>query len=341
MAKNNNGGVNDILHKLRYVFTLFSTIVGRTEGNSGEQFRHLQNIKHSRKHLSTPSPRNVRVPTFPPSTVDYESSPVPASIGQESISWSGPAPPKSWKLPQKTRDRDSPERRTEALRIVALHMGNFPLGNNVPSLSLLCLQVVISGCVEGKEFREQIVPFIPNHLRRDLIRHCSIHSPLPAWKLDALLEPDGHVEGEIMVVGPTASPQKDLLHRIPDIPITDWEVDDQAFQPLRTLIFLTSSLATSLFLAIPPTLTILALIDVSSPQPLHRLPKLCPLLVILDLSYNSWLKDPSVESYRSFERIDWLRWGHLKILGLRECYTTQELLRKMEEGKWGDLDIIR
>jgi hypothetical protein len=271
----------------------------------------------------------------------YGQSSVPAFI-KDDVSCSGPAPPKSWRSPQQTRECDTPQWRTEALGIVSLHLGNFPATNSVPSLSLLCLQMI---CVDNKEFREQIVPFIPDHLRRDLIRHCAIHSPFPAWKLDALLEPDGHVDGEIMVVGRTASIRKDHLQRIADTSLqnhsADWEVDEQSSRPLHTLVFLTSSLPHSVLLAIPPTLTTLALIDISSPQPLHRLPKLCPLLVLLDLSFNSWLKDSSVEGYNNFERIEWLRWGHLEILGLRECYATQELLQRIDEGRWGALSIIR
>lgn len=308
---------------------------------SGEQFRRLQNLKHSRSHLCTI--RNFRLPTLPPGTVNYGQSPVSASTTRdENPSWSGPAPPKSWRSPQQTRDCYTPQWRAEALGVVALRLGKFPVNNSVPSLSLLCLQIILSSCVDSKEFREQIVPFIPAHLRRDLIRHCAIHSPLPPWKLGFLLEPDGHADGEIMVVGRTASLQRDHLQRIADTSFhdhsADWEVDDQDFLPLHTLVFLASSLAHSVLLSIPPTLTILALIDVSS-QPLHRLPKLCPLLVLLDLSYNSWLKDPSDDGYGSFERIDWSRWGHLKILGLRECYAPRELLQRIE-GKWGGLSII-
>jgi len=279
--------------------------------------------------------------------VDYEQSHNPASTTRDEslVSWSGPAPPKSWRSPLQTRgcDRDTPQWRAEALGIVALRLGNFLVRNSVPSLSLLCLQIILSSCVDSKEFREQILPFIPAHLRRDFIRHCAVHSPLPPWKLGSILEPDGHADGEIMVVGRTASLHRDHLQRIADTSLhnhsADWEVDDQAFQPLHTLVFLASPLAHSVLLAIPPTLTILALIDVSS-QPIHRLPKLCPLLVLLDLSYNSWLKDPNEDGYGSFERIDWSRWGHLKILGLRECYATQELLQRIEEGKWGGLSII-
>jgi hypothetical protein len=340
----NSQGVNNILHNLRSVFSLSLGIITlncRSKWGT---------VPSAAKHKTFQKPplytRNFRVPTLPPGTVDFGQSPDPASTRQQNpVSWSGPAPPKSWRSPLQTRDRDTPQWRTEALGIVALYLGNFPVGNTVPSLSLLCLQVILSSCVDSKEFREQIVPFIPNHLRRDLIRHCAIHSPLPAWKLDALLESDGHVDGEIMVVGRTASPslRKDHLQRIADTSLhhsADWEVDDQPFRPLRTLVFLTSSPAHTILLAIPPTLTNLALIDVPSPQPLHRLPKLCPLLVLLDLSYNSWLKDPSVEGYGSFERIDWLRWGHLKILGLRDCYATRELLQRIEEGKCGGLSII-
>lgn len=260
------------------------------------------------------------------------------------MSCSGPAPPKSWRSSLQARNHDTPQWRAEALDVVALRLGILPVTASVPSLSLLCLQVILASCEKSDEFREQIVPFIPDHLRRDLIRHCAIHAPLPAWKLDALLEPDGHVNGEIMVVGQSAFLQKDL-QRIVDISrynhSLDWEIDDQGFQPLHTLVFLMSSLPNPVLLAIPPTLTTLALIDISSPQPLHRLPKLCPLLLLLDLSYNSWLKDPSEEGYDNFERVEWLRWGHLEILGLRECYATQELLHRIEEGRSGRMNIIR
>lgn len=211
-------------------------------------------------------------------------------------------------------------------------MGNFPIENGVPSLALICLQMILSSCVDIQEFPDEIVRFIPAHLRRDLIRHFAVHSPLPTRKLYALLGPDGHADGEILIIGQSASLGRDHLQRMSlhnHSLALDWEADSDV-QPLNTLVFLSSSLANSMLLAIPPTLTILGLIDVSSPQPLYRLPKLCPLLVLLDLSHNSWLTDPSAESYGNFEKIDWLLWRRLELLGLRGCYVGPEMLQRVE-----------
>ena len=296
----------------------------------------MQNLRHSRSPLSATSTNVPGLPTRLASIESYGSHPAQ----EVSVSWSGPAPPKSWRSPHYTwQDRVTPQWRTEAFKVAALHLGQWISNNHVPSLSLLCLQVILSSYTDNQDFRE-VVPYIPGHLRRDLIRHCAIHSPLVAWELEALWEPNGHADGEITVVGPT-SLREDHLSTIVKSSSrgdSDWELDDQAFTPLHTLIFISTS--SSILLTMPPTITALVLIDLSSPQPLHRLPKLCPLLELLDLSYNIWLRDPSGESYGNFERIQWVRWSHLKILGLRECYVTRQQLQRIEEGRWDGINII-
>ena len=316
---------------------------------SGEQFRRLRNLRQARCQL--PVTRSYHVPTIlmrSPPTESYSESDFVASRTSQEInaSWSGPAPPKSWRSTPQTINRDTPQWRAEAFRVTASHLVGFSSDNHVPSLSLLCLQVILSRCTNSKEFREEIVPHIPAHLRRDLIRHCAIYYPLPTWKLEALWEPEGHTDGEVMIVGRTNSLREDFFKEIAKFSESqqkndDWEADSHPSETLHSFLCISVSLASSILLGVPPTLTHLTLIDLSSPQPLHRLPKLCPLLVLLDLSYNIWLRELDGEGYRNFERIEWQRWKHLKVLGLRECYVTDELLSRVEDGKWGGIDVIR
>ena len=122
---------------------------------------------------------------------------------------------------------------------------------------------------------------------------------------------------------------------------------------------------------------------------LHRLPRLLPLLEVLDLSYNPWLGQPkivpfsagdtrldqrrdgalhpgiaigggtfgrdtrewrdggensSVDGRRTgenlLERTEWTRWSSLKVLGLRECGVGKDILVKVNQGRWVDVEVI-
>lgn len=198
-----------------------------------------------------------------------------------------------------------------------------------------------------------MAPFIPPHLRRDVVRYCAIHSPLPGWKLYTLFNLHGHTDGEIIVVGPSASLREqhflqethsDDAVSSPGVDILskgrDWEEEDPS-NPLHSLILVSTRLTTSTLLTFPPTLTHLALINLPASVPLHRLPKTCPLLVVLDLSYNFWLGDAVEGATHALDRIEWSRWGHLQILGLRDCYISIAVMEKINNGRWDDVNIVR
>ncbi|KAH9180648.1 hypothetical protein EDB89DRAFT_1900477 [Lactarius sanguifluus] len=86
--------------------------------------------------------------------------------------------------------------------------------------------------------------------------------------------------------------------------------------------------------------TRLALVNLSAPVPLHRLPDKCPLLEVLDISYNDWLGEPAWGGERALEKVAWQRWAYLKILGCRECGIALEELRRVNEGRWDDVTIV-
>ncbi|KAF9535258.1 hypothetical protein CPB83DRAFT_887989 [Crepidotus variabilis] len=357
-SSRNSKGVNTLLHTLR-----------------GEQFRHLQNLNHSTARLSASSSHTIpALPIRLASTEIYSSDPAPAtSTSRDAVRppWSGPAPPKSWRPIRATDSHDTPQWRAEALRIAFSlivdgdrNIPGIQQPSPIPPLSLLCLQLILAKYTSphNSQFREEVVPYIPDHLRRGLVRHCAVHAPLPSWKLEALYEPDGHADGEILVVGPSANLKDDhftLMSSVQQLtvaqslPVSDdgghpvraqdwsWEEDDHSYQALHSVILLSTFLSTSTFLSLPATLTYLALIDLSTPLPLHRLPKICPLLVILDLSFNLWLVEPESEGLKSIERIDWTRWNDLNRVGLRGCFVSDELLQRINKGRWDDIEVIQ
>ncbi|CAA7266379.1 unnamed protein product [Cyclocybe aegerita] len=309
--------VNNLLHNLR-----------------GEQFRHRQNVAGSREHIS--ALRNYNSPSLPVRLADLEHGPSPAVVAPAALQ-------KRQHSPTETLTKERLGWHRQALNLVASHLGGFPDPLEAPSLSLLCLQTVLSHCSNSAEFKDGVVPFIPHHLRRDLVRYCAIQSPLPTWKLDAIFEPHGHADGEILVVGSEASLREDhFSQHQPHSPEEDitWEQESSS-SSLHTLVLLSTCLSTSTILTLPPTITTLALINLPSSIPLHRLPKLCPLLVFLDLSYNSWLQHPGSNSLNSLERVEWPRWNNLRVLGLRGCYVSEEVLRKVNQGRWDDVEIVR
>lgn len=326
----------------------------------GEQFRHLQNVNNSRAHLVVS--RNYNTPTLPirlSTTENYalDSNPTPTALP---TSWSGPPPPKSWKSSQSSGNRNTPQWRNEALRVVLSH---YEEGNKVPSLSLLCLQVILASYTNSNngQFRAEIVPYIPEHLRRGLIRHCAVHEPLSSWMLKAMYEPQGHADGEILVVGPDATLKDDhfssltntsqhLAKSVQSLSIeekhglieNDWEDDElHPYQPIHTVALLSTPMSSSALLTLPATMVNLALIDLPVAVPIHRLPKLCPLIVTLDLSFNSWLVEGQSEGQTNLERIEWTRWSDLKVVALRDCFVSEGLMRKINKGRWDDVDVVR
>lgn len=312
-------------------------------------------MKQSRTHL-VPI-RNYNKPTLPirltaPDVIETDE---PELIAQPSVlpTYSGPAPPRSWKPSYEILDSNSIEWRKRALSIAASHLGKFVTTPRVPSLALLCLQMILSSSTNTLEFRQDIVSFIPPHLRRDVIRYCAIHAPLPTWTLYALLD-HGNADGEMLIMGPAASLRDHSFIRegvhdeevenspenIARRPPHDWETEDDSVAPLTSLLLISTRLPTSTMLSFPSTITRMALVNLPYAIPLHQLPKTCPLLIVLDLSYNAWLKNPGKEEHQSFAKIAWSRWSHLEVLGLRDCNISVALLNKINEGRWDDVIII-
>ncbi|KAI0082623.1 hypothetical protein K474DRAFT_1702621 [Panus rudis PR-1116 ss-1] len=247
----------------------------------------------------------------------------------------------------------------------------------VPSLVDLCLQVLLDHC-RGPHFGELLVPYLPSHLRRRLLRWTAVHSPLPSSKLFTLCKPHGHIQGELIVVGPHASLPADYFRKdttelveqadpplVAEADDDSWELEessDDSPEPLVSLALVYTPLAPSTLFSLPPTLTHIALLSLPIPTPIHRLPRICPLLETLDLSYNRWLShvevvggdvegrvvsvhsgkaDRSSESNEKLiDRVEWIRWRRLRVLGLRECGVGQDIIAKVNKGRWSDVQVI-
>lgn len=251
----------------------------------------------------------------------------------------------------------------------------------IPPLTALCLRVLIRHS-RGSSFAEDVVPYVPTHLRRVLLRWTTVHAPLSNLRLYALCDPDkgGHIEGELIVVGPYASLPSNYFKDIDmelegeepsgvalplagpggaggdgeEMKTQEW--DEGSWDstsspqdeppPLISLALVSTPLPVQTLFTLPPTLTSLALLSLPSPTPIHRLPRLLPLLEVLDLSYNLWLGRPKIASSSSkrgenlLERTEWGRWSRLKVLGLRECGVGKEIIRMVNKGKWVDVEVI-
>jgi hypothetical protein len=316
----------------------------------GEQFRHWQNVRHSRTHLSAlPSHNTPTLPSIVASLqYDGHSQVISQKVQSSSTTYAGPAPPKSWTSDAQQDSLETVGWRSGALSLAASHINGFIDPSQPPSLALICLKILLAKCTPA-EIRENIAPLIPVHLRRDLIRYSAIHFPLSDWKLDVLFHPDGHADGEILVVGPKVSLRDDYFlrgsHELQfnprhPRPEEDWESDYPSVKPLQSLLMISTRLSASMFLTLPPTLTHMALINIQNPIPLHRFPKICPLLEFLDLSYNHWLGQPEGEGISMLDRVEWARWIYLKVLGLRDCDVPGDVLQKVNRGRWDDVAIV-
>ncbi|KAF5380892.1 hypothetical protein D9615_004027 [Tricholomella constricta] len=329
----NPRAVNNLLHTLR-----------------GEQFRHSQNLQRIRTHVSATLARNS--PTLPIdlSSPDYplDRPPAKAEASHSSAykNCPGPEAPKSWTLTSKeVAEEDTPVWRARAVSLV------LPSPPPIPSLSNLCLRVLAA--LSTQQFKQDIIPHLPSHLQRDLVRQSAIYSPLSSAKLYALCEPDGHTDTELVVVGPNATLRDDYFIRATrDTDNVDshsnnkedasWDSERECdVDPLRTFVLMSTRLATSSLLSLPPTITRMALINLPTPIALHRLPGTCPLLVVLDLSYNTWLGLKSGSAEKILDRVEWSRWSHLRVLGLRECHVSIGMLVKLNRGRWDDVEIVQ
>lgn len=198
-----------------------------------------------------------------------------------------------------------------------------------------------------EDFEHVLLPALPIRLRSILQRYTAVHAPLSNPSLYALLGESGHLNGELIVVGPNASLRKDAVALKPpdrQIPVDDsqdWESEDNfvdSFE-LKTLALISTNLSFQTLLTFPRSLTRLALVDISNPPPICQLPPLCPSIVVLDLSSNSWLKDPD-QSRSVLGIVNWDKWDNLEILGLRNCSVFQDTLDRVNQNRWLDVQII-
>lgn len=308
----------------------------------GEQFRHDQNMRRSKVRHHAHIPTKSLPPHLPSSDSEDRA---PARTSNEAPNTAGPIP-KSWRIvPKEVRDKETPEWRADALSLV---LGGLPANHtSVPPLTELCMRVLLDTFPALEDFEQILLPLLPLHLRCVLQRHTAIHAPLPNPRLHALLGESGHLKGELIVVGPYATLRKDAVALKPpdrQIPVGDsqnWEAEDpfvDSFE-LQTLALVSINLSLQTLLTFPRSLTRLALVDVSTPPPIFRLPSLCPSIVVLDLSFNSWLKDPDL-SRTILEMVNWDKWDDLDVLGLRSCSVYQDTLDRVNQNRWLDIQII-
>ncbi|KAJ6623545.1 hypothetical protein B0H10DRAFT_2010369 [Mycena sp. CBHHK59/15] len=213
--------------------------------------------------------------------------------------------------------------------------------SEVPPLTLICLRILLTSFSDA-EFSENIVPFIPSHLRHDLLRWTTVHSPLNSSQLDALCGPDRHTDGELIIIGPNATVREDQFrHLEPEERTSEWESDDWLPPPpLHTFILVSAHLGFPTLCNLPATISRLALINLPTPVSLHRLPTTCPLIEVLDLSFNSWLVTEK-EAQERLGKVQWSRWHQLRTLGFRECRVTAQMVAEVNKGRWDDVIIIK
>ncbi|KZT09521.1 uncharacterized protein LAESUDRAFT_810529 [Laetiporus sulphureus 93-53] len=354
----------------------------------GEHYRHEQNLQRSKARV--PSYRFRQNPTLPFDQIYadrqpeqrrpilYPDVPTPVKLGPEGVleyayprgPVPGPTPPPSWSRlfgKGKGKEVEESEHRAEALSLIFSHLPTTAgaprsadaASSSIPPLTLICLQYLLSLFSDSERADDfaEIVPYIPPHLRRDLMRWSAQHSPLPSSKLFALCDAEGHADGELIVVGPQASLPRNYFRRIKAADMSTEHVDavhgDQeatedwdstnVYTPaaLHTLVLLSSPLPVDTLLTFPPTLTHLALLALPAPAQVHRLPRICPLIEVLDLSFNVWLVEDFGKNGESIlDRIEWNRWSRLRVLGLRECGVGTDIVARVNQSRWTDVEII-
>ncbi|TRM62665.1 hypothetical protein BD626DRAFT_569809 [Schizophyllum amplum] len=298
----------------------------------GEHYRHTQNVSRARR--VPPSTGNRTAPNLPFFLEYYSSAPAPKRQ-------SGPPPPRSWT--QSASVTDTPNWRASRLAPVFACLPEPSHTDDFPPLARLCLRSLLS-LYTTDELIEEVAPLLPGHLRRLLVRDAAIHAPFSTAQLLRLGGEEGHIEDELVIVGPAAGLREDHAVRLAQNARTftteKWDADDDAgAQPLQSLVILSARLTSSALLKLPPSLTHLALINLPDTILLYRLPSVCPLLVFLDLSHNSWLNEH--DRRVDLMRVDWTRWTQLKRLVLRGCYVPHELPAKVNKSRWDDVAIIQ
>lgn len=344
--------VNDLLHKARFVNPSVSS--GRKRSLHagvlmlttcrGEQFRHDQNLRKIKVRHHAHLPTRSLPPHLLTSSDSGERTPSRVSSGQVSNT-AGPIP-KSWRIAtEEVQNKESPEWRADALSLVLSGLQ----ANRTPVIPLaeLCMGVLLHIFSEQEDFEQVLLPLLPLHLRYVLQRYTAIYAPLSVSRLNALAEDSGHINGELIVVGPNASLRRDVIALKPpdrQIPVDgsqDWEAEDpfvDSFE-LRTIALVSTDLSSQTILSFPRSLTRLALVNIPTPPSIFKLPILCPSIVILDLSFNSWLKDPD-RSHGILGMIAWDKWNNLNILGLRGCSVHQDTLDRVNRNRWVDIQIL-
>ncbi|EPQ58089.1 hypothetical protein GLOTRDRAFT_126574 [Gloeophyllum trabeum ATCC 11539] len=340
----------------------------------GEQYRHARNLQRAKGSSTSVTDASTNIPL----SLDYnESAGDKPQSGVDPVSGTYPTTagpvPKSWRKASRTEgiNTKGSSWRAEALSVIFNHIpdstgltshilhNTLPQSPSrrppplpaVPPLSAICFRIVLSLYASVQEFEEEVVPYLAPHLRRDLLRYTSVYSPLTNSKLYALCE-DGHADGELIIAGPHNSLRTDLWSdNTPFEADTDdneededWSWDtpgsyDPSDSPLHTLVLLSSPLSVPTFLTLPPTLTHLALLALPRSVPVHRLPGICPLLEVLDLSYNKWIGRAGVGE-KALGRVEWGRWRRLEVLGLRGCVVGPEDLRGLNKGRWVDVQVV-
>lgn len=373
--------VNDILQNLRLVFLhCVGIYLAEPSIRRGEHFRHARNVQGEPASSTSLSSHAHNQPTLPINLIYPSGSPASAT----STSWvPGPSPPRSWRSPATSTPlpievksdidvaTNSPAWRERALSLLfsaditsspsSSSRLIYPDPNPIPQLTLLCLQLIRATCPCAD--LAQVVPYIPLHLRRALLRYTAIYAPLSQIELDGLCEDTTQVDTELIVVGPrntlrwsafrrndhttdACQGDTDKLERRHSEPNESWEaVQPQDSEPLelRSLAVLSSPLSAVTVLAFPPTITHLALVNIPHRIPLQRLPMICPLLVLLDLSYNAWLYSCEVVDRGKpiLEEVGWGKLRRLEVLGLRASPVTPTLLLELNRGRWEDVRIIQ
>ncbi|KAI0336545.1 hypothetical protein GY45DRAFT_1350255 [Cubamyces sp. BRFM 1775] len=331
----------------------------------------------------------------------------------------GPPPPNSWSRLfgrgsthaqdgvgyDPSLDRTSPVFRCKALSLVFSHLpysfgsSDVPLFESsphaerdtsdllVPPLAQICLRVLLAEFPDVEGFCEELLPAIPYYFRHDILRYSAVYDPLPNAKLYPLCEPEGHVDGELIVVGPQATLQRERLLSLSPSAATprtneegavdrgegsstggpssngsvqraddvteehedSWEAESSSEEmspPLSTLIVVNTPIPATTLFAFPLILTRLALLTLPSQTPVHRLPRICPLLEVLDLSYNPWLNEPpggqaGVENSETIlQRIEWRKWARLRVVGLRGCEISSDIATRVNLGRWEEVEVV-
>ncbi|KAI0054155.1 hypothetical protein FA95DRAFT_1551962 [Auriscalpium vulgare] len=302
-------------------------------------------------------------------------APERVTSGTDAKPAAGPVP-RSWAVPAPKDEGpavDSAAWRAQALALIFKFAAEPSSGahhadatdGRLPPLTQICLRVLLHHYGAQPDTMRTLAAHMAPHICRQLLRLTAVHAPLPDASLYALLGPAGHVDGEAIVVGPHATPRTGLFragHGKPDPdeheheheqqdsgmptsePAREWDApadaDDWAPQAISTLALLCTPLSVRALLALPPSLTALALVRLPTPVPVHRLQEKCPLLEVLDLSFNEWLRTPMWGEERALQRVAWRSWGSLRVLGVRGCGLEREVLREVNEGRWVDVEIV-